>query len=165
MTTWLKTLFNRPEKAYVNPYFAGAVLGVVLFLAFLITGNGLGSSGATSRLKNPQRSPSSPPSERPVYSSSLARPWPTMRGRIAQAPMSQPASPTRLNRNATLAPAVPSRMSDAIARIAPAPAQTLSIAATTGCGGQPEAALPSVTGVASTHGAAWAIGMALAATG
>ena len=50
MTTWIKTLFNRPEKAYVNPYLAGAVLGVVLFLAFLITGNGLGSSGATSRL-------------------------------------------------------------------------------------------------------------------
>jgi uncharacterized protein len=49
MTPWFK-LFNRPEKAYVNPYLAGAVLGVVLFLAFLITGNGLGSSGATSRL-------------------------------------------------------------------------------------------------------------------
>lgn len=49
-TRWFKTLFNRPEKAYAHPYVAGAVLGVVLFLAFLLTGNGLGSSGATSRL-------------------------------------------------------------------------------------------------------------------
>jgi hypothetical protein len=57
-----------------------------------------------------------------------------MRGRIAHAPMSQPARPTRLNRNATLAFAVPSRMSEAIARIAPAPAHTPSIAATIGCG-------------------------------
>ena len=48
--------------------------------------------------------------------------------------MSQPASPTRLNRNATFAFAVPSRRSEAIARIAPAPAQTPSIAATIGCG-------------------------------
>jgi hypothetical protein len=47
---WLKSIFNRPEKAYVHPYLAGAVLGVVLFLAFMLTGNGLGSSGATSRI-------------------------------------------------------------------------------------------------------------------
>jgi len=47
---WLKSIFNRPEKAYAHPYLAGAVLGVVLFLAFLLTGNGLGSSGATSRI-------------------------------------------------------------------------------------------------------------------
>jgi H+/Cl- antiporter ClcA len=46
----LKGLFNRPTKPYVHPYFGGAVLGIVLFLAFLLTGNGLGSSGATSRL-------------------------------------------------------------------------------------------------------------------
>ena len=45
-----KSIFNRPEKAYVHPYFGGVVLGIVLFLAFLLTGNGLGSSGATSRL-------------------------------------------------------------------------------------------------------------------
>ncbi len=49
-TQWLRSMFKRPEKAYVQPYLAGAVLGVVLFLAFLLTGNGLGSSGATSRL-------------------------------------------------------------------------------------------------------------------
>ncbi|HYM44076.1 MAG TPA: YeeE/YedE thiosulfate transporter family protein [Steroidobacteraceae bacterium] len=47
---WLRSVFNRPEKAYVHPYLAGTVLGVVLFLAFLLTGNGLGSSGATARI-------------------------------------------------------------------------------------------------------------------
>jgi uncharacterized protein len=46
----LRTIFHQPEKAYVHPYLAGAILGVVLFLAFLLTGNGLGSSGATSRI-------------------------------------------------------------------------------------------------------------------
>ena len=40
---------------------------------------------------------------RPVKSSSAARPWPITRGSIAQAPMSQPARPTRVNRNAVLA--------------------------------------------------------------
>jgi len=48
--TWLRSIFKRPEKAYAHPYLAGAILGVVLFLAFLLTGNGLGSSGATSRI-------------------------------------------------------------------------------------------------------------------
>ena len=57
-----------------------------------------------------------------------------MRGSIAQAPMSQPARPTRLKRKAVLLRAVPIRMSEAMARIAPAPAQTPSIAATIGCG-------------------------------
>ncbi|MFO1219694.1 MAG: YeeE/YedE thiosulfate transporter family protein [Burkholderiaceae bacterium] len=47
---WIRSLAHRPEKAYWHPYLAGAVLGVVLFLAFLLTGNGLGSSGATSRI-------------------------------------------------------------------------------------------------------------------
>ncbi len=45
-----KSIFNRPEKPYVHPYFGGMVLGIVLFLALLLTGNGLGSSGATTRL-------------------------------------------------------------------------------------------------------------------
>ena len=45
-----KSIFNRPEKAYVNPYLGGMILGIVLFLAFFLTGNGLGSSGATSRI-------------------------------------------------------------------------------------------------------------------
>src|ERR1700710_1958004 len=57
-----------------------------------------------------------------------------MRGRIAQAPMSQPANPTLLNRNATLAPTAARRISEAIATIAPAPAQMPSTAATIGCG-------------------------------
>jgi uncharacterized membrane protein YedE/YeeE len=47
---WLRSIFNQPEKAYAHPYLAGAALGVVLFLAFMLTGNGLGSSGATSRI-------------------------------------------------------------------------------------------------------------------
>lgn len=45
-----KSVFNRPIKPYVHPYLGGTVLGIVLFLAFLLTGNGLGSSGATSRI-------------------------------------------------------------------------------------------------------------------
>jgi len=45
-----KSIFNRPEKPYVHPYFGGTVLGIVLFLALFLTGNGLGSSGATTRL-------------------------------------------------------------------------------------------------------------------
>ena len=45
-----KSLLNRTAKPYVHPYLGGTILGIVLFLAFLITGNGLGSSGATSRI-------------------------------------------------------------------------------------------------------------------
>ena len=45
-----KSIFNRPEKPYVHPYLGGTILGIVLFLAFFLTGNGLGSSGATSRI-------------------------------------------------------------------------------------------------------------------
>ena len=48
--------------------------------------------------------------------------------------MSQPARPTLLNRNATLAPVAARRMSDAMAMIAPAPAQMPSTAAMIGCG-------------------------------
>lgn len=43
-------ILNRPEKPYVHPYFGGTILGIVLFLAFLFTGNGLGASGAISRI-------------------------------------------------------------------------------------------------------------------
>jgi hypothetical protein len=42
-------LFSRQEKAYVHPYLGGALLGLVLFLAFFITGNGLGASGGLNR--------------------------------------------------------------------------------------------------------------------
>ena len=44
-------LFSRPTKPYVNPYLGGVMLGVVLFLAFFLTGNGLGASGGL----NPSR--------------------------------------------------------------------------------------------------------------
>ncbi|MCX6081215.1 MAG: YeeE/YedE thiosulfate transporter family protein [Chloroflexi bacterium] len=46
----VKALFSRPRKDYVHPYFGGAILGIVLFLAIFFTGNGLGSSGATTRI-------------------------------------------------------------------------------------------------------------------
>lgn len=45
----LKALFDRPEQPYWHPYFGGLVLGIVLFMAFFFTGNGLGASGAISR--------------------------------------------------------------------------------------------------------------------
>ena len=48
--------------------------------------------------------------------------------------MSQPASPTRLNRKATFARAVPRRRSLAMAMMAPAPAHTPSTAAMMGWG-------------------------------
>lgn len=38
-----------PPKPYLQPYVAGALLGVVLFLAFFTTGNGLGASGGINR--------------------------------------------------------------------------------------------------------------------
>ena len=44
-----KSLFPKTPKPFVHPYFGGMVLGIVLFLALLLTGNGLGSSGATAR--------------------------------------------------------------------------------------------------------------------
>jgi uncharacterized membrane protein YedE/YeeE len=37
-------------KDYVNPYLAGILLGLVLFGAFFLTGNGLGASGGMNRL-------------------------------------------------------------------------------------------------------------------
>lgn len=42
-------LFRRPAKPFVNPYLGGGLLGIVLFLAFFITGNGLGASGGLNR--------------------------------------------------------------------------------------------------------------------
>lgn len=38
-------------KPYLNPYLAGVMLGVVLFLAFALTHSGLGASGGISRLQ------------------------------------------------------------------------------------------------------------------
>lgn len=40
---------RRKARAYFNPYFAGALMGVVLFLAFYMTGSGLGASGGMNR--------------------------------------------------------------------------------------------------------------------
>lgn len=42
--------FERPTKPYMHPFLGGTLLGIVLFLAFLITGNGLGSSGGVNRI-------------------------------------------------------------------------------------------------------------------
>jgi len=38
-------------RPYLNPYLAGALLGLVLFLAFFFTGGGLGASGALSHVQ------------------------------------------------------------------------------------------------------------------
>jgi uncharacterized membrane protein YedE/YeeE len=37
-------------RPYINPYLAGTLLGLVLFLAFFITGSGLGASGGLNRM-------------------------------------------------------------------------------------------------------------------
>jgi len=42
--------FNRTKKDYVNPYFGGIILGLVLFTSIFLSGNGLGASGAISRI-------------------------------------------------------------------------------------------------------------------
>ena len=43
------SFFNRPTKAYINPYLGGLLLGLVLFASFFLTGNGLGASGGLNR--------------------------------------------------------------------------------------------------------------------
>jgi uncharacterized membrane protein YedE/YeeE len=43
-------VFKRRERSYINPYIGGMLLGVVLFLSFFITGNGLGASGGMNRV-------------------------------------------------------------------------------------------------------------------
>lgn len=40
----------RIARPYLHPYVAGALLGIVLFLAFFLTGNGLGASGGMNRI-------------------------------------------------------------------------------------------------------------------
>ncbi len=42
---------DRAPRRYIDPYLAGALLGVVLFLAFFVTGGGLGASGALSHVQ------------------------------------------------------------------------------------------------------------------
>ncbi len=46
---FFKKLFGRPSKEYWNSYVGGVFLGIVLFLSFFLTGNGLGASGGLSR--------------------------------------------------------------------------------------------------------------------
>ncbi len=41
---------KKSARAYINPYLAGILLGLVLFSAFFITGSGLGASGGLNRL-------------------------------------------------------------------------------------------------------------------
>ncbi|HUU29033.1 MAG TPA: YeeE/YedE thiosulfate transporter family protein [archaeon] len=38
------------QKPYMNPYLAGALLGLVLFASFMLTGHGLGASGGLARI-------------------------------------------------------------------------------------------------------------------
>jgi len=40
----------KQAKPYINPYVGAILLGIVLFLAFFITGSGLGASGGINRL-------------------------------------------------------------------------------------------------------------------
>ena len=40
---------GRTERPWSNPYVAGVILGVVLFLAYLLTSHGLGASGGLQR--------------------------------------------------------------------------------------------------------------------
>jgi len=37
-------------KPFINPYLGGVFLGIVLFLSFFLTGNGLGASGGLNRM-------------------------------------------------------------------------------------------------------------------
>ena len=45
-----KVFSKRPTKGYLNPYLGGALLGIVLFASFFISGQGLGASGGLNRL-------------------------------------------------------------------------------------------------------------------
>jgi len=42
---------TKDPRPYLDPYVAGTLLGVVLFLAFYVTGGGLGASAAMSRVQ------------------------------------------------------------------------------------------------------------------
>ena len=51
---WFRRARARPAireaRPYADPYLAGALLGLVLFAAFFVTGNGLGASGGLNRI-------------------------------------------------------------------------------------------------------------------
>jgi uncharacterized membrane protein YedE/YeeE len=42
---------SREPRPYTNPYVAGTLLGIVLFLSLYVTGGGLGASAAMSRVQ------------------------------------------------------------------------------------------------------------------
>ena len=42
---------SKEPRPYLNPYLAGTLLGVVLFLSFYVTGGGLGASAAMSHIQ------------------------------------------------------------------------------------------------------------------
>ncbi len=44
-------MIRKEPRDYMDPYFAGALLGVVLFLSFYVTGGGLGASAGFSRIQ------------------------------------------------------------------------------------------------------------------
>jgi hypothetical protein len=47
----LRTFFlERETRPYVHPYLGGLLLGILLFVAFFLTGNGLGASGGLNRI-------------------------------------------------------------------------------------------------------------------
>ncbi len=48
--TLRRLLLERPARPYVHPYLAAAALGLVLFLSFFLTGNGLGASGGLNNI-------------------------------------------------------------------------------------------------------------------
>lgn len=50
LATAVRSIAVRQAKPFANPYLAGILLGILLFLAFLLTGNGLGASGGMNRL-------------------------------------------------------------------------------------------------------------------
>ena len=50
MTAPPQTPKNPDAKPFVNPYLAGIAMGFVLFMAFFLTGNGLGASGGLNRM-------------------------------------------------------------------------------------------------------------------
>jgi uncharacterized membrane protein YedE/YeeE len=41
----------KEPRPYLNPYLAGTLLGIVLFLSFYVTGGGLGASAGMSRIQ------------------------------------------------------------------------------------------------------------------
>jgi hypothetical protein len=45
------TTRTREPRPYLDPYLGGALLGAVLFLAFFVTGGGLGASAAVQRVQ------------------------------------------------------------------------------------------------------------------